>query len=380
MKGVNRKFIAWSSGLAYTMIGLEILFMISPVALYYYSVYSPILNWLDSYPLLSWTTKFIFPHFCETSSVLINNVSPIGIVLFVLGLILFILSASQLYFTKFTKRQVVFSGLYRYIRHPQYLAFGIMGLGTFLFWPRIIVLYLYVVMLLVYSWLAKWEEQLCLKEYGIEYEKYLTRTDRFIPGEKKIFKTRNDFRNIDHPFKTEASSLIVICSILLIGIFAEFFRDCSIRNLYTYSTKYSVSISLVEPHSGELKKLHEIIQNDSLLVDLIEKKKDTSKYKFLCYVAPAELAVPELPFSKIEQGPQHSHFIRRELNDGKYRILFCEPIVLIECIKSDMDLIKRTETIEPFLEVIVDLDSEQINRINSSSFTMKWQGIRTPLF
>ena len=58
----GQKLLLYGSILAYVLIGIEIVIMISPFALYFYSVYAPILNFLSSSPLTSWTTEFFLPH------------------------------------------------------------------------------------------------------------------------------------------------------------------------------------------------------------------------------------------------------------------------------------------------------------------------------
>src|SRR5437667_10663656 len=48
--------------LAYLFITLEMLFMVTPFALYYYSVYSPLLAGPFSLPATAWLPAFFLPH------------------------------------------------------------------------------------------------------------------------------------------------------------------------------------------------------------------------------------------------------------------------------------------------------------------------------
>ncbi len=129
------KSVARAAGfLAYLFITLEMLFMVTPFALYYYSVYSPLLAGPFSLPATAWLPAFFLPH-------LSTEVLPsMGGLIFLLGLVGFVLSAFQLYYAKFRGRGVVQSAFYKRIRHPQYLFLAIAGLGLLIVWPRFIVL------------------------------------------------------------------------------------------------------------------------------------------------------------------------------------------------------------------------------------------------
>ncbi|MCK4839273.1 MAG: hypothetical protein KAS94_10760, partial [Desulfobulbaceae bacterium] len=58
----NRNLLIAGTIFAYFLIGIEIIIMISPFALYFYSVYGPVLKFFSSTPYLSWTTEFFLPH------------------------------------------------------------------------------------------------------------------------------------------------------------------------------------------------------------------------------------------------------------------------------------------------------------------------------
>ena len=130
--------------LTYLFITLEMLFMVTPFAFYYYSVYSPLLAVPASFRATAWLPAFFLPH-------LSTEILPsLGGLIFVLGLLGFFLSAFQLYYAKFRRRGVVQSAFYRRIRHPQYLFLAIAGLGLLIVWPRFILLIVYVNMLWFY--------------------------------------------------------------------------------------------------------------------------------------------------------------------------------------------------------------------------------------
>ena len=142
--------VAATVGIAsvYFLMAFEIVFMILPFAVFFYSVYAPILNALASNPVTGWTTEFFLPHMVFTRDPLILGISYLQVT-FILGLALFLGAAIPLYYTKIFKKNVACKGPYARIRHPQYLSLGIAGFGLMLYWPRFIILIFYISMLFV---------------------------------------------------------------------------------------------------------------------------------------------------------------------------------------------------------------------------------------
>lgn len=170
------------TALAYCLIGIEIVIMISPFALYFYAVYGPILMALSASPLTSWSTEFFLPHMVFFPDPLLTALSYLQL-LMVLGLFLFFSAAIPLYYGRFTGRGVVRRGFYARVRHPQYLFLAISGLGLLLYWPRFIILVMYITMLFVYYLLARNEEGRMRHEQPESYALYMAHTPMFLPGE-----------------------------------------------------------------------------------------------------------------------------------------------------------------------------------------------------
>src|SRR5207244_8734078 len=76
---------------------------------------------------------------------------------FGLGLLGFFFFAVQIYGSRLFRRKVVTSGVYRYIRHPQYLCLNISVFGLFTMWPRMVILLFFVGVLFAYYYLARVE-------------------------------------------------------------------------------------------------------------------------------------------------------------------------------------------------------------------------------
>lgn len=72
-------------------------------------------------------------------------------------------------------------GLYRYVRHPQYLGLALAGAGLAILWPRMLVAVLWCLMVLIYYWLALDEERRMLRQYGEIYRPYREKTGMFLP-------------------------------------------------------------------------------------------------------------------------------------------------------------------------------------------------------
>lgn len=189
MESKSSKLLLAGTIIAYCLIGAEIIIMISPFALYFYSVYGPILKLLTASPLTSWLTEFFLPHLVFSNDLRLLAISYLQLCLAV-GLVLFFAAAIPLYYGRFTGKGVVQLGFYSRIRHPQYLFLAISGFGLLLYWPRFLILILYITMLYVYYFLARNEEWRMRQEQPQSYESYMSSTSMFLPGEPggRIFR------------------------------------------------------------------------------------------------------------------------------------------------------------------------------------------------
>ncbi|HET7319168.1 MAG TPA: hypothetical protein VFK23_08540, partial [Nitrospirota bacterium] len=118
----TRKTLLGSALVLYFVIAFEVLIMISPFAGFFYSVFNPVLLKLAAYPSTRWLSAFYLPHMILPQDGLLQFVRVMGSVLFVLGMAIFFVCATQIYTAKFAKKGAVVGGLYSFIRHPQYLA------------------------------------------------------------------------------------------------------------------------------------------------------------------------------------------------------------------------------------------------------------------
>ena len=77
--------------------------------------------------------------------------------------------------------KLVTTGIYTYIRHPQYAAFLLLSFGMCIEWMTIPMLIMLPTMAVMYLRLAKREEEDMKHAFGMEYVEYMKRTKRFIP-------------------------------------------------------------------------------------------------------------------------------------------------------------------------------------------------------
>ena len=96
------------------------------------------------------------------------------------GFFLMFASWSVLYNAQ-SGRTMATAGPYRYVRHPQYIAFIAIMFGFLLQWPTLVTLVMFPVLVTAYVRLAKREESEVRAEFGRQWDDYAARTPRFFP-------------------------------------------------------------------------------------------------------------------------------------------------------------------------------------------------------
>ena len=77
--------------------------------------------------------------------------------------------------------ELVTTGPYAFVRHPQYSGLFLVMLGMLIQWPTIITAAMFPVLLYVYYRLSKREENDLLAAFGETYRTYIKKTPMFIP-------------------------------------------------------------------------------------------------------------------------------------------------------------------------------------------------------
>lgn len=113
----------------------------------------------------------------------------IGTALNVVGIIFIIRGWKKIYREywgqELDKRKLVTTGIYRYIRHPQYSGFIIITLGLLIHWATIPLIIMLPILVLLYYKLSKKEEKLLEEEFGDKYLEYKREVPRFFPNPRR---------------------------------------------------------------------------------------------------------------------------------------------------------------------------------------------------
>ncbi len=284
----NDSLIRGSVILFYLLIGLEIVIMISPFAGFFYAGYGPLLDFLYGIKTTAWLTGFFLPHAVAAKNNSLTFLNALGRSLFSFGLIAFLVGAVQVYSAKFRRKGIVSSMLYRWIRHPQYLFLAISGLGLLLFWPRFLILVLYISMLFVYYLLARNEEHRMLKQHGDSYAAYMRRTAMFVPGEpgKKIFRVF--FGWIKSPTPALAVGYGITLFFALLAAFG--LRHYTISQISTiYLPEKQITVVSILPRSDQaIKDTLDAAYEDSIITSILSKYRQEGHKGFLVHLMPAD--------------------------------------------------------------------------------------------
>jgi protein-S-isoprenylcysteine O-methyltransferase Ste14 len=353
----SQKLLLWGTILAYCLIGIEIIIMISPFALYFYSVYAPFLNFLASYQTTSWLTEFFLPHMVFVQDPLILGISYLQIFL-VVGLVLFLTAAVPLYWGRFTGKGVVTFSFYSKIRHPQYLFLAISGFGLLLYWPRFIILIFYVTMLYVYYLLARNEEWRMRQEAPGEYEKYMADIPMFLPGEPggKLYALL--FGWIKPKWAGILASYIIVMVLAVLA--AMGIRNYTVTQLPAVESGGVTLVPVFERPPREVAALYRHISENDEVAQYLATHEDVN----LAYIMPGDFFLAALVTDEdrrfsdeiIERFPEvlewHEHKFRGGL--GKFFRIFYNFIGTLGGVQTDYD-------VERFIFVsVVDFSGRQV--------------------
>ena len=185
-----KRFLKWILSALYGLVMIEVIVMISPFAFYWYSLYAPTLQALHRSRATAWLETFFLPHSTISTSPMLEFLRwQIGTYAFSLGILAFLLCAAQVYGAKLFGKGVVHSWIYSRLRHPQYLALSVAAFGLLTMWPRLIILVLFLGMLFIYYFLARFEERQMEAKFPA-YAEYRRRSAMFLPGDPggKLFR------------------------------------------------------------------------------------------------------------------------------------------------------------------------------------------------
>lgn len=381
-KNNTAKKTFWTLAVFYFLIGFEFFYMASPFAMYFYSIYGTGLDFIQDNAVLSWLSSLFLPHIVkETKSIMIDLLDELGAIIFISGFLAFCFGAVQVYYNKFTKKGAVTGGIYKIIRHPQYTAFAISGFGLLILWPRYIVLFIYIAMLIIYYFLAKAEEYECEKKFGQSYIDYKNKTNMFLPIKIKLFKGFIKIPIIGFKKVILIISTYLVLILISLGM-AYGLQRASINSLYALYTEDSVYISLLKLDDATIGKLNNIALTNKEVQKKLMEEQNVTGTKFINYILPSDWYVHEILMSRVANMKREGgHYYPSDYNKNLFRIVFTKTQLNkftnnIEGKKILSKTVKRT----PVIEVLIDLSKNEVIGIKESIIFENYKNIPMPSF
>jgi protein-S-isoprenylcysteine O-methyltransferase Ste14 len=369
----------------YIVIMFEMIYMSTPFAIFFYSVYRLPLQFLNESSATSWLVQNIFPHFTQTNSVVINSLLYTSWPLMGIGLAMFLISFMHLYWAKFRKKGVVAAGLYRFIRHPQYVAWSIFGLGIAIFWSRMIVILMYISMLFVYYFLAKSEERKCMRKYGDSYRSYYQKTGRFLP---RINKNIPDHpREILPPKGVKrigALMAVYLLAMLCTSALGLFIRSYSLSKISSGVWDSAAVISTAPMGKSQMTKIVSLAVNDTDTKHRLGQIIDPANTRQLIYIVPLEWKIPELAMESEQAGQRHhgfnptNHMNPTDFDRNLYQVLFSKAGV--DDGVQGKNIISTARYQKPLLLVKLNLQTNRVIGIETPPAQGKYADVPVPIF
>ena len=341
----------WASGAFYALIAFEFFYMASPFAAYFYGVYGPGLDWLEGSETTSWLIRFFMPHLVEeTTSWPVDVHEWAGRVLFLGGLAGFAIGAVQVYGAKLRGKGAVTGGVYRHIRHPQYLALIVASIGMMLLWPRYLVVVATVTVIFAYIGLARAEERLCRARFP-GYAGYAARTGMFLPP-------RFSLRFAPPAGESRAARLafwgLAYSAALGFGLLvASGIRAHAIGSLYVHEAPEGVYLSVVRIADEDLAAIAEIARAAPAAEAAL-----SGRTQLIAYVLPRAMYVSEIPMV-LPPGAKFAHRIPPGRDPARYKIVFTQAVFGDSGGHSGRDIIRRAVNKKPLAEIHVDFGARK---------------------
>jgi len=144
-----------------------------------------ILTWLfgSTFPGCLWYPLAILIGEDLFVSVFLGFILPVSNIIVLMGIFLIIFGWKRIYRAK---GQLVTTGIYGHVRHPQYLGFLLLTLGMNILWVTISTFLLWPILAVLYYRLAKKEDKELEASFGEEYRNYKRAVPLLIPRIKSL--------------------------------------------------------------------------------------------------------------------------------------------------------------------------------------------------
>jgi len=393
-----RRWLSRATALVYGLVMFEVVIMVSPFAFYFYAAYGPTLRWLNHSAATAWLTGFVLPHAVFTTSPFLEFLRwDLGRYFFGLGLLGFFVLAAQIYGSKLLRRKVVSSGVYRYIRHPQYLCLGLSAFGLFTMWPRVIIFLLLVGMLFAYYFLARVEERRMLT-IDSSYADYLHHTGMFLPGNPGGRLYRLLFGNLrDQKLARRLALMSLLVLVLLVGFGL---RAYTVRHIARTAVLPNVEVVSVYPMAATtMRQLSSLALSDPSVQQALQREGNAT---FVAHLLPHDYGMIGM-FADVGTGhmaPGNIHFsrfkylcgwllpfldshVRTDLMGSKgqeYRVVFSRVDGPDGKPVSPALLFSLRAKMTPVYVVDVDGATHQVSRTIDPPHRSFWGDVKMPMF
>ena len=395
----TKKTLLRSAIVLYFVIAFEVLIMISPFAGFFYAIFNPVLLKLAGHPATRWLSAFFLPHMVLPGDGFLVFVRVMGSILFVSGMVIFFVCAVQIYVTKFLRKGAVLSGLYSTVRHPQYLGLGIAGLGLSILWPRFLTAVLWLVMAMVYYFLAKDEERRMLNAHPETYQLYMKKTGMFLP--KGIERLLAPSSRLGKAMLALGLTAFVISGTFLL-------RTYTVQHLTLWTGARNVTALAILPEDGD--KMDHRMGSILELKEVGKRLQDNKHY--LVYFLPRDYIMQGMiadtggdwklykqhhalsmitdwvfnPFGHLREGhhAMHSGMQMQRQNDAGMEGGVIRRLIFLSIedthVKSPADLFSINATRVPEFMIDVDVHSLRVLEVKDLARGSGWGSVPTPMF
>ncbi len=392
-------------------MAFEIAIMISPFAFFFYAVFNPFLLALNQSSMTRWLTAFFLPHMVIPPNEVLTVIRILGSVLFVVGMLIFLVCAAQVYLGKLLKRGVATKGLYTMIRHPQYLGLGLAALGLAIMWPRFLTLALFAVMLFLYYLLAKDEERRMINRFGESYVAYMKQTGMFLPHSiERVLVTNTNQRPQSLSFGKACIIFLVLLVVIVGGGFIS--RAYTVHHLPLEQIDRIDVITITKEDLTAATQLLPSVLQDPIVASKLKSIENSESHRLLAYFIPIDYVMQGMiadtggewklfehhktigmiaeyifhPFAHLTGG--HSHHAGMQVHNPsmhnsptmKRRIIFIELSGNKGDLKSPFNDFDINAERTPLFFVDVHLHTGEILQVQDTPSGSGWGTVPTPMF
>ena len=405
------KRFAWMSAIFLSFIvAFEIAIMISPFAFFFYAVFNPFLLALNQSSLTRWLTAFFLPHMVVPPNEALMIIRILGSIFFVVGMLVFLVCAAQVYLGKLLKRGVATKGLYTLIRHPQYLGLGLAALGLAIMWPRFLTLALFAVMLFLYYLLAKDEERRMINRFGESYIAFMNRAGMFLPYsiEKVLIGDRKPQQRL-----AVRRAIVIFLVLLVVTVGSGFvLRAYTVHHLALEQVGGVDVIAITKEDLLRAEQLLPSVFQNSIIASRLQSIEKQKGHRVLAYFIPIDYVMQGMiantgeewklfeqhktigmiteyifhPFAHLTErhahhpGMQTHHPSMHDSPSMKRRIIFVEISARNKELTSPFDDFDINVARVPLFFVDVHLHTAEILQVRETPTGSGWGTVPTPMF